>query len=227
MPIQSHRASLFTTLAVAIVAGGFFGLTLTTGGPAGSTAMAAPEPDPVPRRWQLTLESGPLRVMTIDPDASGPETARMYYYFTYKVINNSGQDLLFTPSFDLATDQGDLQRSGRTVPRAVTDQIITALENKFLEDQISIVGMLLQGEENAKEGLAVWPVGSARVGDLRVFANGFSGETRALDAYDPETKGTKRVVLRKTLQMIFQPLGEAREMGADGLPKLEERWVMR
>jgi hypothetical protein len=227
MPIRSHRIALFATLAVAAVAGGFFGLTLTGGGAGGGVAMAAPEPDPVPRRWQLTLEPGPLRVMTVDPDADGPETARMFYYLTYKVINNSGQDLLFTPSFDLATDEGDLQRSGRAVPRAVTDQIITALENEFLQDQISIVGMLLQGEENAKEGLAVWPVGSSHVRDLRVFANGFSGETRTLDAYDAETKGTKRVVLRKTLMLRYQPLGETRDMGAEGLPKIEERWVMR
>ncbi len=191
------------------------------------SAMAAPEPDPVPRKWQLTLETGPMRVMSVDVDGTGPEPARLYYYMTYKVINNTGQDILFTPSFDMATDEGDLQRSGRGVPGAATAQIIAALENDLLEDQISIVGMLLQGEENAKEGVAVWPVGTSHVRDLRVFAHGFSGETRALDVYDPDTKGTKRATFRKTLMLQFQALGETRDMGAEELPRIKEQWVMR
>lgn len=209
-------AMTLSTLSMAT----YFGMT-------SGVAMAAPEPDPVPRKWQLTLETGPMRVMSVDVDGSGPEPARLYYYMTYKVINNTGQDILFTPSFDLTTDEGDLQRSGRGVPGAVTDQIVAALENKLLEDQISIVGMLLQGEENAKEGLAVWPVGVAHVRDLSVFARGFSGEMRAMDVYDPETKGTKRVTFRKTLMLQFQPLGETRDMGAGELPRIKEQWVMR
>ncbi len=192
-----------------------------------NSAVAAPEPDPVPRKWQLTLETGPMRVMSVDVDGSGPEPARLYYYLTYKVINNTGQDILFTPSFDLTTDEGDLQRSGRGVPGAATEQIIAALENKFLEDQISIVGMLLQGEENAKEGLAVWPVGTSHVRDLKVFAHGFSGETRAMDVFDPATKGTKRVTFRKTLMLQYQALGETRDMGAQELPRINEQWIMR
>lgn len=37
----------------------------------------APEPDPVPRRWQLAIEPGPLRVVSIDlpSTAAGPITS--------------------------------------------------------------------------------------------------------------------------------------------------------
>lgn len=213
----------FAMGAIALTAVGMATFFAVTSG----SAIAAPEPDPVPRKWQLTLETGPMRVMSVDVDGSGPEPARLYYYLTYKVINNTGQDILFTPSFDMTTDEGDLQRSGRGVPGAATEQIVAALENKLLEDQISIVGMLLQGEENAKEGLAVWPVGTAHVRDVKVFARGFSGETRTIDVYDPKTKGTKRETFRKTLMLQYQPLGEARDMGAQELPRLDERWIMR
>ncbi|HYF15949.1 MAG TPA: hypothetical protein VD971_12845 [Phycisphaerales bacterium] len=190
----------------------------------GSAAFAAPEPDPVPRRWQLTIEPGPLRIMSVSTPSQGE---RLYYYMTYKVTNTSGMDLLFTPSFDLATDEGDVLRSGRDVPADVTRFVLDALENPMLEDQISIVGMLLQGEENAKEGLAVWPVVSNHVRELEVYCNGFSGEMRAIDAFDPVSGGSKRVTLRKTLMLRFQPLGEARPMGAEGLPVVEKRWIMR
>jgi hypothetical protein len=185
--------------------------------------VAAPEPDPVPRRWQLTVTPGPLRVTSVEHQGQ----SKLYYYMTYKVVNSSDTDLLFTPSFEMANDEGELKRSGRDVPAAVTAKILETLENTFLEDQINIVGTLLQGEENAKEGLVVWPVNTPHVRAIEVFGNGFSGEARTIDAYDPETKGTKRVTLRKTLMLRYQPLGETKATGAESLPVIEQRWIMR
>ncbi len=74
----------------------------------------APEPDPIPRRWQLEIQPGPLRIATVDVKDEGPKA---YFYMTYKVTNASGGDLLFAPSFDLATDQGDVLRSGSAMYR--------------------------------------------------------------------------------------------------------------
>jgi hypothetical protein len=215
-------------LAMGLVAGaiaglmaGLFGASVLGG--ATPSAIGAPEPDPVPRRWQLTVEPGPLRVASVEVAGIGPQ---MYYYLTYKVVNSTGQDLLFTPSFELTTDEGELVRSGRGVPAAATKAVLDRLENPFLQDQISIVGMLLQGEENAKEGLVMWPVGVGHVRALDVFASGFSGETRAVDAFDRETGGTKRVSVRKALMIRYQPKGETRPEN-EGYPVIEQRWVMR
>jgi hypothetical protein len=211
-------------IALGLIAGcglGLFAGTLV--GPSTPAAFAAPEPDPVPRRWQLTVEPGPLRVAAVEHQGS----QQMYYYMTYKVTNNTDTDLLFTPSFEMANDEGELVRSGRNVPGAVTAKILESLENPLILDQINIVGTLLQGEENAKEGIAIWPVGAAKVSSLEVFGNGFSGEARTIDAYDPATKGTKRVTLRKTMMLRFQPLGETKVTGAESLPMLEMRWIMR
>src|SRR3569832_741098 len=72
----------------------------------------APEPDPVPRRWQLDVNMGPMRMAVVD-DAQG--NPRSYLYLTYKVTNNSGQDLLFAPSFVLSDGEGNLVPSGRNV----------------------------------------------------------------------------------------------------------------
>jgi hypothetical protein len=185
---------------------------------------AAPEPDPIPRRWQLNIEPGPLRITTVDVPGDGPHT---YFYFTYKVINTSGGDLLFAPAFDLVTSTGEVLRSGRDVPASVTKSILDGLSNKYLEDQISIVGTLLQGEGNAKEGLVVWPANSLRLDILEVYASGFSGETKTVDIQDPKTGKYSRATVRKTLQLRYQTPGEIRDQGSRPFEVIEQRWVMR
>src|SRR5262245_17614592 len=184
----------------------------------------APEPDPIPRRWQLSIEPGPLRIAAVDVGDQGPKS---FFYMTYKVTNTSGGDLLFAPSFDLATNNGDVLRSGRDVPAAVTKHLLESLGNSLLEDQISIVGNLLQGEGNAKEGLVVWPAGSLRLTELEVYATGFSGETKSVEITDPKTGKASKATVRKTLQIRYQPPGEVRDQGSKPFEVLEQRWVMR
>jgi hypothetical protein len=216
------RPALGGVLALGVVAGA--ALLLPASVP---SVLAAPEPDPVPRKWQLTVDAGALRVMQVTlKTKDGTPDPRQYYVLTYKVSNNTGQDLLFTPSFELATDEGDLMRSGRDVPAEATKAILDMLENPLMQDQVSIVGMLLQGEENAKDGVAIWPVPREHVRQLEVYANGFSGETQAMEVFDAATKTTKRVLLRKTLQLRYTPLGEV-QASAEPLPVQEQRWIMR
>jgi hypothetical protein len=191
---------------------------------AGMTLGLAPEPDPIPRRWQLTIEPGPLRIATVDVPNVGP---RSYFYLTYKVTNASGGDLLFAPSFELATNTGDVVHSGRDVPASVTKALMDSLGNPYLEDQISIVGTLLQGEGNAKEGIVVWPAGSLRLTQLEVYAAGFSGETKAVEIQDPQTGKTVKATVRKTLQIRYQPPGVIRDQGSKPFEVIEQRWVMR
>src|ERR1041384_7762631 len=73
-------------------------------------AYGAPEPSPVPKRWELDIQPGPLRTAVVNTE-SGP---RSYFFLTYKVTNNGTADLLFAPAFELATDEtGEPLRSGR------------------------------------------------------------------------------------------------------------------
>ncbi len=191
---------------------------------AGSLIGLAPEPDPVPRRWQLSVEPGPLRITSIDLPSTGP---RGYYFFTYKVTNSSAGDLLFAPSFDLGTMNGDVRRAGRDVPAEVTRRILADLENTDIQDQIGIVGMLLQGEENAKEGVVVWPADAMHLSEATVYAAGFSGETRQVPVKNPKTGIRSNVLVRKTLMLRYQPPGEMRDMSGKPIELAEQRWIMR
>lgn len=182
--------------------------------------MAPPEPEPVPRRWQLDLDVGALRVATFDVKDQGRQA---YYYMTYKVTNNSGEDLLFAPSFELATEYGVL-RSGRQIPLEVTKQLLEDSRLPQIEDQISIIGQLLQGKENAKYGLVVWPANELAPSEITLYAAGFSGETATVER--PDTK--ESTVLRKSLMVRYAPPGDLTQNGQEAIPTSEPaRWIMR
>lgn len=188
-----------------------------------SPALAQPQPAPVPKRWQLDLDVGPFRMTTIDVNGS----PRAYYYLTYRVVNNTGRDQLLAPAWDLASEDSAVQRSGRDVPAEVTRQIIEGLENPFIQDQIAIIGPLLQGVENAKHGVVIWPVRDMKVDYLQIFAAGFSGETATIQTPDPQTGESRNILLRKSLMLRYHSPGELDPNSIDPLRADERRWVMR
>jgi len=227
IPAVRSEQRLPSRLARALAGGGVLVLLGVLGvlEPGAAAAARAPEPDPVPERWQLDLEVGQLRVTTV-PTREGP---RPFFYLTYQVTNNSGEDLLFAPMWELATDDGEMRRSGLGVPRDVTRHLLARFDNPLLNDQLSMLGRLLQGRENAKQGLVIWPAEDLDVDTVQVFAAGFSGEFRSYMVPDPQNPGEMtRFVLRKTRSLTYCTPGELRPLHNQEL-RLCERpvWIMR
>ncbi len=186
--------------------------------------LAAPEPDPVPRRWQLDVDVAPLRVASVDVPGVGP---RMFFYITYKVTNPTREDVLFAPAWFLSNDEGELLRSGRDVPTAVTHEILRRLDNPLLMDQIQVLGLLLQGPENAREGLAIWPVTDFDASQVSLFGAGFSGETRKVTVRDPKSGKPRTDILRKTIMLRYAMTGDVSVDPAAQRTPAEVRWIMR
>lgn len=206
-------------------AAGFLGCTLMLGsllalGMTSVQALAAPEPETVPRRWQLRIEPGDLRCALIDVPGLGPRT---YLYMTYKVVNNSGDDRDFAPSFELATDTGLLIRSGRDIPHAAVQDLMRRIDNAFLQDELSIQGKLLQGEENAREGLVIFAAPDLQASEYTVFAMGFSGETKSVARPD----NGETVILRKTLMLVHEGTGRLDPSSGRPLTRTSDRWILR
>jgi len=176
-----------------------------------------PKPSPVPVRWELQFEPGPLRLYV---DESSRDA---YWYFTYGVINRTGDKQLWAPSFVLFTDAGEIMRSGRDVPSLVTDDLLELLGNELMEDQNEIIGDILQGREHMKEGLVIWPARNLRVNEMSLFVAGTSGETARVK--NPITGAD--VILRKTLQRDYLIPGDALARGSQPIEMVTERWVMR
>lgn len=189
-----------------------------------SHATAAPEPSPIPRRWQVDIETSPLRVILMN-DAQGK--LRPFFYMTYVATNNSVSDLLFAPMFELATDSGDVIRGGRDVPFSVTQSILTRINDPAVLDQIAIVGNLMRGEENAKQGVVIFAAPTLHLSELTLYAAGFSGETAAVEVPNPETGKMERKVLRKTLELTYRVEGDLTGGRLDPLTPFDRRWIMR
>ena len=181
---------------------------------------AGPEPDPVPRRWELNFTPGPLRLATV-ADSEGVE--QTYFYFTYTVTNKSGEDVLFAPLFELATDEGEILRSGKDVPASAASEIQEMLENPLLQDQVSIIGELRQGPENAREGIVIWPASDLAIDEIVIYAAGFSGETK--EVVLPDTEET--VTLRKVYRLRYRVPGTLEDQGSRPIGVHDERWIMR
>lgn len=181
---------------------------------------AYPEPAAVQRSWQFDFQAQAPQPIAV-PDTSG--RIRWYWYVTYKVVNNTGQDRMFIPDVTVATDQGDIISAGRNIPGRVFTAIKQRVGNKLLENPTQMVGRLLQGEDYAKESVAIWPDPGPDVDEIRVFFEGISGETAQIT--NPLTQ--KPVLMRKTLMRVYQTPGKPATPQEQTVIPLEETWVMR
>ncbi|MEO1007964.1 MAG: hypothetical protein AAFX79_05325 [Planctomycetota bacterium] len=187
-------------------------------------AARPPQPSPVPIRWQLDLDVGPLRLASVDTPGQGPQ---LYLYMTYLVTNNTGEPVLFAPSFELSTDSGHTDVAGQGVPAAVTRELLERLNNPLLTDQVNMIGRLRRGPAQAREGLVVWPVRDIDADELRVYMAGFSGETARINLVDRHTGTPRDVVLRKTLMATHRLPGNLDGRGSAPIDRTETRWIMR
>ncbi len=188
--------------------------------PVVSEAAAAPQPKPVPTRWEFRVDPGELRTMVV-PSAGKPDQA--YYYFVYEVTNNTGQDRALAPSFELVTDLGESKRSGENVPADVPRQIIRALKDPLMLTELDMLGTLPQGSENAKRGVVVWPVNDTSIDEVTIYAAGFSGESIRVER--PDTG--EEIILRKSLMLRHQIPGDLVVTSDDPLERTLDQWVMR
>ncbi|MBC7773354.1 MAG: hypothetical protein H7210_12730 [Pyrinomonadaceae bacterium] len=225
--LSGRVARILTCVCAAAAAVPMIATSSLSASAARSTAvtMTPPEPEAIPRRWQLEIEPGPLRLASLDVPEVGKKT---FFYFTYRVINNTGEDLLFAPAFELATERG-VYRSGTGVPVAVTKTLLDYVQNSYIQDQISIIGQLLQGKENAKDGLVIWPADELNADEMTLYAAGFSGETATVAKPTSKDKpDAEKVVLRKSYQIKYHLSGDMSNFIGKEIMRAEPgRWIMR
>lgn len=195
---------------------------------AGVTSQAAaqaPEPAPVPIRWEfdLRIEQG-LGIEMVETNNGGQLP---YFFLTYRVTNFGDADRLLAPLWELVTDEGKVLRAGRDVPPEVTETLLERLGNPLLQDQFAMVSQQLRGIENTRFGLLVWPVEDLDTDSVTVFASGFSGESTPYFTSDPQTGEPVRHLLRKSRMLRYQTPGRLRDTGGKAFPLVEDRWIMR
>src|SRR4051794_23644324 len=219
---MNHR-TWFCTLALMLVT-----CTAVLAQSSATQPAPYPTPSPYPKSWELKFDYGtPKRIVVDVPGTSVPQA---YWYFTYTVTNNSDKEQMFLPMFELLTRDGRVIRSDRNIPRRVFDAIKTREKKPFLEPFPNIEGQIRLGEDQAKEGVAIWPEPEPRMGQFSIFVNGLSGETAMLkDSAGEPVKNAEGnpVILRKTLQLNFIVRGDEVYPGEDLVAEKPKEWVMR
>jgi hypothetical protein len=187
-----------------------------------------PKPSPYPTSWELKFQHGTPRRIVIDvPGSSVPQA---YWYMMYTVVNNTGQEQMFLPIFELVTKDGHVIRSDKNIPAKVFNTIKTVEKRPFLEPFPAISGEIRLGEDQAREGVAIWQEPAAEMGQFNIFVGGLSGEVVMLrDAKGEPIKNEegRPVILRKTLQLNFIVRGDEVHPGEDEVNQDPQEWVMR
>jgi hypothetical protein len=182
-------------------------------------ATAAPQPKVIPTEWELDLvyqPPTPIRVHV--PGEPGEQT---FWYVLYSVTNVTGDDRTFVPQVTLYTDTGQIRQGDEGIYPSVFTAIKNRYNSPYLMDLSRITGTILQGEDNARDGVAIFRDFDPAARSIDVFIGGFSGETAVVDlpakvlVDETDVRGeTRRVlkdtmVLHKTLQLTYQVPGEA------------------
>ncbi len=183
--------------------------------PAGSASNAASIAAPAARVLDFTPSE--LRLF------KDPDSGKHYWYMTYDVVNNTGQDQRFAPRLELFVDDGKIIRHGEGVPSTVTKQLKEFLGNDLLEVQFEILGEVLQGKEHAKSGLVIFAAADLNPTELALFAQGLSRETEKKT--NPKTGAL--VTLRKTARVDYLVAGEPLPRGTVTFPIVSREWIFR
>ena len=191
--------------------------------PATLNAKQYPEPSVYPISWELTFKhKQPKRIVV----GTTP-----YWYMTYSVINKTGQEQVFRPDFQMVTNDGKVIKSDHEIPAEVFQRIKNIEGNRFLQPASEIGGPLHVGEDQAKDGVAIWKEPQARMGHFKIFVGGLSGEFVILKddqdkpIMDPQTKTP--VIVRKTLELDYAVYGDEFYPGRDEVHETGTKWVMR
>jgi hypothetical protein len=160
-----------------------------------------------------------------------------YWYMTFTVTNNTTEEQRFLPVFEMLTNDSTLIRSDKEIPAGVYDEIKKRERRRTLEPMEKIAGRLLIGEDQARDGVSIWPEPSPRMGTFHIFVGGLSGETVIMKngeeitikdwtkVTDDEKK--KLTTLRKTLDLTYQIPGDEIKPEEDVINVVGEEWVMR
>jgi len=212
-------------------------VALTIGAIFVGSAQTAPKPAEITTSWQLDFDYKPVQPIMVP--VPGEAKPRLFWFMLFTVANHTGSDQIFVPDFTLYTDTAQVLRAGQHVPSAAFDKIKALYNNPLLQDMSGVSGKLLQGEDNAKDGVAIWPDFDPKATSFDIFVGGLSGETAELALPTPmqvtqiDADGKKvvktvdKVILSKTLDLNYTITGDPASRPKNKAALATKTWVMR
>ena len=201
----------------------------------GGVTSAAPKPKIVSDAWEVdfTIKDN-LRAIRMK--LPGESQVRTFWFLIYNVTNRTGQTQTLAPDFTIYTDTGNVLHAGRNVPTAVFKRLKSIYNMPLLTDKMGMMGKLLHGADNAKDGVAIFADIDPKAGGVDLFVGGISGEVaninlpRPVSFFNPATGKNilkNAITLRKTLKMHYRIPGEAAARHRNPARLVETTWIMR
>jgi hypothetical protein len=129
------------------------------------------------------------------------------------------------------TDTFKVSQAGNKVMGVVFEKIKQIQKSRypFLERHELVDNRILQGEDNAKDIVVIWPEFDDKAKKVDLFIGGLSNETVAIDHPTKKDKNGKavKVYLQKTLQLKYSIGGDKKFRSESKLTYRSKRWIMR
>lgn len=194
-------------------------------------SLAAPAPAvlPAPHEWTLDVSYSSLQqIMVRLPGGKQPQR---FWYMILTMTNKTGMDIDFYPNVELLTDTFQLVPACIKVPDEAFKEIKSRHKNTypFLERLEKTGPKILQGEDNAKDVVLIWPDFDDKAKEITIFITGLSNETQKIKspALKDENGQPKDIFLRKTLQLTYTVAGDPSMRSQANVTFKDKSWVMR
>jgi hypothetical protein len=195
------------------------------------TGFCAPQPAivPAPNQWTLNVVYNQPQQITVKiPSQRKPQR---FWYVILTITNNSNNDVPFYPTCELVTDTFQIIPAYRDTRNLVFDKIKSRYKKKFplLESLETAEPRILQGEDNTKDLVIIWPDFDASAKSISLFIAGLSNETVVVNhptQKDPNGNPEK-IYLRKTLELQYAISGDPNFRSNTSLVYKGMDWVMR
>ncbi|MHC5060294.1 MAG: hypothetical protein ACYTFK_04320 [Planctomycetota bacterium] len=194
-------------------------------------SWAYPEPAVVQRSSEWTLDvvfSQPQQITVKSPGDAAP---KRYWYIILTLTNKTGSDVPFYPACDLVTDTFQIVGAGKGVRQGVFEKIKLRHQGRypFLEHVDFAGSRVLEGVDNTKDIVIIWPDFDSKAKSVALFLAGLSNETVGIDhpVATDDLGNPVKVYLRKTLLLEYAVGTDAKLRSLAKLSYKDKRWVMR
>jgi hypothetical protein len=195
------------------------------------TGFCAPAPAIVPSANQWTLNVVYNQPQQITVKIPGQRKPQRFWYVILTMTNNANIDVPFYPTNELVTDTFQIIPAYRDTRNVVFDKIKARHKKKFpfLASLETAENRILQGEDNTKDLVIIWPDFDVKAKNISLYIAGLSNETVVIEhptQKDPNGNPEK-IYLRKTLQLDYSISGDPNFRSHTSLVYKAMNWVMR
>jgi len=195
------------------------------------TGFCAPTPAivPAPNQWTLNVVYNQPQQITVK--IPGERKPQRFWYVILTITNNTNIDVPFYPTNELVTDTFQIIPAYRDTRNVVFDKIKARHKKKypFLESLETAENRILQGEDNTKDLVIIWPDFDVKAKNISLYIAGLSNEPVVIEhptQKDPNGNPEK-IYLRKTLQLDYSIGGDPNFRSNTSLVYKAMNWVMR